>query len=125
MSAAEALVRGLRAKGVTFEVTNGRIAFQGPEGVLTQSDLDEMKEFKPEILLLFNRSCRLHNDQRNYVDVVLKSGWIRTTCRVCGRFVGYRPLGVGAEPDYHAEPNMSSNRNHSISGKATKHDIQF
>lgn len=35
--------------------------------------------------------CCRHGDTTNHVDVVTDEGRIRTTCRVCGRFFGYKP----------------------------------
>lgn len=35
------------------------------------------------------------SDPRNFVDTLTKDGrMIRTTCKVCGSFVGYRPAEV-------------------------------
>lgn len=39
------------------------------------------------------RDCR-HADRANYADAPPRGGWIRTTCRRCGGFIGCRP----AEP---------------------------
>ena len=99
MSAAEELVKDLRAKGVMLEVRNLNIAFEAPDGAMTQGDLDTMRGLKPEIQLVLERNCKPHNDQRNYLDIRQDNGWIKTTCIVCGRWVGRRPLGVGADPD--------------------------
>lgn len=37
-----------------------------------------------------HRTCD-HHDPRNWFDVLAGGGLVRTTCRVCKGFVGYRP----------------------------------
>ena len=50
------------------------------------------REHKPALLNIVNRGCSPHNEPENYIDesVEQRPGWIRTKCRVCGKFIGYR-----------------------------------
>ncbi|KLU05885.1 hypothetical protein RISK_002517 [Rhodopirellula islandica] len=49
---------------------------------------------KPELLEHLRPNCRPHNNPDNYIDTPAQGrpGWIRSTCRVCGCFIGYRPI---------------------------------
>ncbi len=40
-------------------------------------------------------NCSPHNNPANYIDVPLSTpdGRIRTTCRICGKWIGYRTEG--------------------------------
>lgn len=48
--------------------------------------------YKPELIQHLRSGCTPHNNFTNYVDEPApgRHGWTRTTCRVCGRFIGYR-----------------------------------
>jgi hypothetical protein len=45
-------------------------------------------------LLRHLRRCSPHNKPANYIDEAApnRPGWIRSTCRECGAFIGYRPV---------------------------------
>lgn len=38
-----------------------------------------------------------HHDPKNWIDEPPKNGMIRTHCKVCGEFVGYRPASSGSK----------------------------
>lgn len=42
------------------------------------------------------RTCSPHNNVAHFVDAAdpHRSDWIRTTCRECGKFIGYRRAGL-------------------------------
>jgi hypothetical protein len=50
-------------------------------------------ESRPRVESIQARSCSPHNDATNYIDKPdpYRHGWIKTTCRQCGKFIGYRP----------------------------------
>ncbi|HVA50160.1 MAG TPA: hypothetical protein VNH11_27590 [Pirellulales bacterium] len=37
------------------------------------------------------RFCSPHNNPANYLDGPAPGGMVRSTCKICGRFIGYRP----------------------------------
>ena len=46
-------------------------------------------------------SCSPHNNPVNYIDEPAfdRPGWIRTTCKICACFVGYRQIKKEVKPD--------------------------
>lgn len=59
---------------------------------ISQGLVEEIARSKPQIIDELRRKCA-HLDPAQYRDEVDgggRIGWIRTTCRKCGRFVGYR-----------------------------------
>lgn len=46
-------------------------------------------------------SCSPHNNPANFIDTPTVGGRIRTTCRVCGCFIGYR------DPDRQQAPSLA------------------
>ena len=63
-----------------------------PRSAVTPDLADRMKAHKGELLaVLHSDQCR-HIDSECYRDAPApgRPGWIRTTCRTCDRFIGYR-----------------------------------
>lgn len=69
----------------------GRLHLTTATGKVPDKAVRLARDYKPE-LVEHLRPCRPHNDSANYIDAETQPGAIRTTCRVCGRFIGYRYL---------------------------------
>jgi hypothetical protein len=91
-----ALITDLSARGVIVTVAGNAIRLDAPVGVLTDADVAALRELKQQVLEHIAGQCRPHNNPANYVDTPApgRPGWTRTSCRVCGRFVGYRLSGA-------------------------------
>lgn len=88
-----AVVAKLSAMGVVVACpTPDRIRLTVEVGDVPAEAVALARDHKPVLLERFRNSCRPHNNPNNYIDTPAtnRPGWIRSTCRVCGRFVGYR-----------------------------------
>ncbi len=93
MTAADVFVE-LSSMGVSVVCPSpGRIRLTVPVGDVPPEAVALARDHKPELIALLTQSCKPHNKAENYIDVPApnRPGWIQTTCRVCGRFIGYRP----------------------------------
>jgi hypothetical protein len=54
----------------------------------TQANLGALPKASP---ISPQMACIPHNDTENYIDIAV-GGRIRTTCRICKRFIGYRQI---------------------------------
>lgn len=93
MTAAET-IDALAKMGVSVVCPSpGRIRLTVSIGNVPPEAVALAQDHKPELINLLTQSCQPHNNPENYIDVPApnRPGWIRTTCRVCGRFIGYRP----------------------------------
>jgi hypothetical protein len=87
---------------VTLYLDEGRLRFRAVKGVLTHDLRAAIAQHRDEIIKRLaseprkpNGSCQGHCDMRNWVDDATSyRGSIRTTCGVCGRFIGYRPKSL-------------------------------
>ena len=95
MTAVE-LMTNLRNENVELWRDGERLRFRAPEGVLTPTRREAIVAWRDEIIVALRQPTR--RTQRceaclptNWIDAPANEGRIRTTCRICGRFIGYRP----------------------------------
>ncbi len=93
---AAAIVAELSALGVSVVNSGpGKIRLTVEAGDVPAEAVALARDHKPDLLEHLRPDCRPHNNPANYIDDhESRPGWTRTTCRVCGRFVGYRPNGA-------------------------------
>ena len=108
------LLADLTRLGIRLEAHGDRLRFW-PRSAVTPELADRMKAHKAELLAVLqpqatqmrraptpekpleptsvSRPCPNHLDVADRVDTPAEGrpGWIRTTCRRCGKFIGYRP----------------------------------
>lgn len=99
MTAAE-MITELSKMGVSVDCpAPGRIRLTAQVGDVPPDAVALARDNKPALIGYLCSvvheapNCRSHIDTTNYVDTPTpdRLGWVRTTCRVCGRFIGYRP----------------------------------
>jgi hypothetical protein len=93
MTAAEVIAE-LSMMGVSVICPSpGRIRLAAKVGDVPREAVTIARAHKPSLIDYLTPDCRPHNNPANYIDSPARNrlGWVRTTCRVCGRFVGYRP----------------------------------
>ncbi|MBX3421541.1 MAG: hypothetical protein KF752_08295 [Pirellulaceae bacterium] len=93
MTAAETIAE-LSKMGISVDCpTPGRIRLTAKVGDVPADAVALARDRKPELIDLLSQSCQPHTKPENYIEgrAPNRPGWIRTTCRVCGRFIGYRP----------------------------------
>lgn len=86
------LLADLQDRNVAVTALGDSLKVNAPTGVLNDSDIANLRKHKSQILKWIRNRCRPHNQVGNYVDVpdAKRSGWLHTSCSVCGSFVGYR-----------------------------------
>ena len=97
MTDASGIVAALQDRGVELSVRDGNIHFEAPIGVIADAEIRLMRSNKRAFVDAILRTCQIHNRPDDYLDHPSRSGWIRSTCKRCGRFVGHRPRHI-AEP---------------------------
>ena len=93
------LIAMLAERRITLRLDEGSLKYRAPTGALT---LDLKEAISRDRLRIIDRltssperkaqnktSC-IHVFPKNWIDQPAENGTIRTTCRLCGRFIGYR-----------------------------------
>ena len=93
------LMTDLARLGIRIEAHGDRLRYS-PRSAVTPDLARRMKAHKGELLAILRRDstapskkCVQHITSQDWTDepAINRPGWIRTTCRRCGRFIGYRP----------------------------------
>jgi hypothetical protein len=98
------LLADLAQWNITLSVDGGRLRYRAPVGVLTTQMREAIAARRDAILerlcrksheptVRWGGKCRLC-DYRSWIDQPSIGGKIRTICGECGRFIGYRPVGL-------------------------------
>ena len=107
MSVSE-LLDELASSGVELSLDGNELRFRDPKGALTDDLRRQIADQRETVIRRLRGQSELDGspagekcrrcDMRDWVDEPPKDGRIRTHCRRCGRFIGYRPenLGTGA-----------------------------
>lgn len=92
------LLQTLSERHVELYVDAGRLRFRAPTGALTDELRSEIASQRTELIAKLtpatkrvDRLC-VRCDRRDWIDAPARDGRIRTTCQVCGRFIGYRKV---------------------------------
>jgi hypothetical protein len=94
----EELLRRLTNLGVTLRVDGTRLCYRAPAGVMTADLRNAIAAQRAALLARLQGAQRaagtrprcLSCDSRHWVDEPPRDGRIRTTCGVCGTFIGFR-----------------------------------
>ena len=94
------LLTALAQHDVKLFLEGNRLRYRSPAGAFTPELRAAIGEHREEVIRRLARGGTSPNngvakcvfcDWRNWVDDPPRGGSIRTKCRLCGRFIGYRP----------------------------------
>jgi hypothetical protein len=90
---ADAVLAELSAMGVSVVCpAPDTIRLSAAVGLIPPDATTLARNNKAKLLDWFKTSCVPHNDPNKYVEreASNRPGWVRVTCRRCGRFLGYK-----------------------------------
>ena len=93
------LLTKLADRQITLTLEGGRLMYRAPTGVLTPDLREAISQHRQTIIARLTTlqngktngtpTC-IHVFPGNWIDHLPRNGRIRTACRLCGRFIGYR-----------------------------------
>ena len=96
------LLATLEGRRISLFLDVGELKYRAPAGALTAELRKSISRQRHEIIARLRArqngehkgtpKC-IHVNPRDWVAEPPKNGRIRTTCKRCGRFIGYRPSG--------------------------------
>lgn len=90
-----AVISELSRLGVSVScAAPGALKLSCDQGDVPPEAIELAKQHKADLIAMVSaKSCLPHNDPAFFVDQPApgRPGWIRTTCRQCGKFIGYQP----------------------------------
>ncbi len=108
MTAAGELLIELRAAGITLAANGERLVIGVRKGQATPDLVDRVRAAKADLLALLSpkppatalveatgERCRSHVNPADWHDTTAtERGWVKSVCRKCGVFIGYRPTSL-------------------------------
>jgi hypothetical protein len=101
---ADQLLDELQAVDVQLRIEGGRLIFNAPPGVMSDDLLGRLRADRATVLEILRemieppaapdpRACGAHLLPFDAIETTdpSRGGWVRMTCRWCGRFIGYSP----------------------------------
>ena len=79
--------------------STGKLRLRAKVGEVPPEAVSLAQAHKAELAELLSQSCSPHNKPENYLysPAPNRPGWLKGTCRVCGRFIGYIPASLRKE----------------------------
>ena len=98
----EQILAKLARMRITLFLDGGRLRYRAPKGALTPQMREVIAENRKAIIERLRDRKNPNGlplkcvvcDRRHWVNERPRNGQIRTICRKCGRFIGYRPAGL-------------------------------
>jgi hypothetical protein len=98
------LLSVLAERNITLFLNEGSLRYRAPAGALTPELREGIASHRQTLIERLRREqhggrvngsgrCAFW-DQAHWIDEPPRNGRIRTICRICGRFIGYRPEGL-------------------------------
>ena len=93
------LLTALANRQITLTLEGGRLKYRAPAGALTPDLREAISRHRQTIIARFTapkngktngKTTCIHVFPEKWLDHPPENGKVRTTCRLCGRFLGYR-----------------------------------
>ena len=96
------LLDELRARDISLSFDGEKLRYRAPAGALTTTLREAIAQSREEIICRMRHySASSTSSEQNKCTICIPDNWqdeqprngrIRTACRICGKFIGYRPV---------------------------------